>query len=74
LVGDLPNIAAPLETNKVSLRVRSASGCRPLDIGTATGSLMLAVIGAVVGRADEIMLERQREGIVEAQREGKYKG
>src|SRR5271167_326270 len=73
-VGDLLNIVALLETKKVSLRVLSMFGSQSLDTGTATGRLMLAVIGAV-GQAElETMLERQREGIAKAQREGKYKG
>jgi DNA invertase Pin-like site-specific DNA recombinase len=45
-----------------------------LDTGTATGRLMLAVIGAVGQAEREAMLERQREGIAKAQREGRYKG
>jgi DNA invertase Pin-like site-specific DNA recombinase len=73
-VGDLLNIVALLETKKVSLRVMSMSGSQPLDTGTATGRLMLAVIGAVGQAERETMLERQREGIAKAQREGKYKG
>ena len=73
-VGDLLNIVALLETKKVSLRVLSMSGSQPLDSGTATGRLMLAVIGAVGQAERETMLERQREGIAKAQREGKYKG
>jgi DNA invertase Pin-like site-specific DNA recombinase len=73
-VGDLLNIVALLETKKVSLRVLSMSGSQPLDTGTATGRLMLAVIGAVGQAERETMLERQREGISKAQREGKYKG
>ena len=73
-VGDLLNIVAFLETKKVSLRVLSMSGFQPLDTGTATGRLMLAVIGAVGQAERETMLERQREGIAKAQREGKYKG
>jgi DNA invertase Pin-like site-specific DNA recombinase len=73
-VGDLLNIVALLETKKVSLRVRSMSGSQPLDTATATGRLMLAVIGAVGQAERETMLERQREGIAKAQREGKYKG
>jgi DNA invertase Pin-like site-specific DNA recombinase len=73
-VGDLLNIVALLETKKVSLRVLSMSGSQPLDTGTATGRLMLAVIGAVGQAERETMLERQREGIAKAQREGKYKG
>jgi len=59
-VGDLLNIVAFLETKKVSLRVLSMSGFQPLDTGTATGRLMLAVIGAVGQAERETMLERQR--------------
>jgi DNA invertase Pin-like site-specific DNA recombinase len=68
------NIVALLESKKVSLRVLSMSGSQPLDTATATGRLMLAVIGAVGQAERETMLERQREGIAKAQREGKYKG
>jgi DNA invertase Pin-like site-specific DNA recombinase len=73
-VGELLSIVALLETKKVSLSVLSMSGSQPLDTGTATGRLMLAVIGAVGQAERESMLERQREGIAKAQREGKYKG
>ena len=73
-VGDLLNIVVLLEAKKVSLRVLSMSGPRLLDTATATGRLMLAVIGAVGQAERETMLERQREGIAKAQREGKYKG
>ena len=50
------------------------SGSQALDTGTATGRLMLAVIGAVGQAEREAMLERQREGTAKAQREGRYKG
>ena len=40
----------------------------------ATGRLMLSVIGAVGQAERESMLERQREGIAKAKREGRYKG
>jgi DNA invertase Pin-like site-specific DNA recombinase len=73
-VGDLLSIVARLEEKKVSLRVLSMSGSQPLDTSTATGRLMLAVIGAVGQAERETMLERQREGIAKAQREGRYKG
>jgi DNA invertase Pin-like site-specific DNA recombinase len=39
-----------------------------------TGHVMLAVIGAVGQAEREAMLERQREGIAKAKREGRYKG
>ena len=56
------------------LRVLSMSGSQPSDTGTATGRLMLAVIGAVGQAERKAMLERQREGIAKAKREGRYKG
>jgi DNA invertase Pin-like site-specific DNA recombinase len=73
-VGDLLAIVARLEAKRVSLRVLSMSGTQPLDTSTATGRLMLAVIGAVGQAEREAMLERQREGIAKAKREGRYKG
>jgi DNA invertase Pin-like site-specific DNA recombinase len=73
-VGDLLEIVARLEAKKVSLRVLSMSGTQALDTSTATGRLMLAVIGAVGQAEREAMLERQREGIAKAKAEGRYKG
>jgi DNA invertase Pin-like site-specific DNA recombinase len=43
-----------------------------MDTGTATGKLLLTVIGAIGQFEREIMLERQREGIAKAN--GKYRG
>ena len=45
-----------------------------IDTSTATGKLMLNVLGSVAQFEREVMLERQREGIERARREGKYKG
>jgi len=45
-----------------------------LDTSTATGKLMLTVIGAIYEFERENLLERQREGIAIAKSEGKYKG
>jgi DNA invertase Pin-like site-specific DNA recombinase len=73
-VGDLLNIVARLEAKKVSLRILAMSGTQPLDTSSATGKLMLAIIGAVGQAERETMLERQREGIAKAKREGRYKG
>jgi DNA invertase Pin-like site-specific DNA recombinase len=42
--------------------------------GTATGKLMLTMIGAIAQFEREMMLERQREGIAAAKAAGKYKG
>jgi DNA invertase Pin-like site-specific DNA recombinase len=73
-VGYLLEVVVRLERRKVSLRVLAMSGAEPLDTGTAIGRLMLAVIGEV-GRAErEAMLERQKESIAKAKREGRYKG
>jgi DNA invertase Pin-like site-specific DNA recombinase len=73
-VADLLSIVGRLETNKVALRVLSMSGMQALDTSTAVGKLMLAVIGAVGQFEREMMLERQREGIVKAKAQGRYKG
>jgi DNA invertase Pin-like site-specific DNA recombinase len=45
-----------------------------LDTSTASGRLMLNVLGSVAQFEREVMLERQREGIAKAKGEGKYKG
>jgi DNA invertase Pin-like site-specific DNA recombinase len=71
---DLLEIVSKLDAKKVSLRVLSMSGTQPLDTSTATGRLMLAVIGAVGQAEREAMLERQREGIAKAKAQGRYKG
>jgi DNA invertase Pin-like site-specific DNA recombinase len=73
-VGDLLAIVARLQAKTVSLRVLSISGNQALATATSTGRLMLSVIGAVGQAEREAMLERQREGIAKAKREGRYKG
>jgi DNA invertase Pin-like site-specific DNA recombinase len=73
-VGDLLAIVARLETKKVSLRVLSISGSQALDTATSTGRLMLSVIAAIGQAEREGMLERQKEGIAKAKREGRYRG
>ena len=45
-----------------------------IDTSTATGKLMLTVLGGIAEFEREIMLERQREGIAKAKAAGKYKG
>jgi DNA invertase Pin-like site-specific DNA recombinase len=53
-------------------------GMRILDLGmntrTPTGKLMLTVLGGVAQFEQEMMLERQLEGIAKAQAAGKYRG
>ena len=45
-----------------------------IDTSTATGKLILNVMGSISEFEREMMLERQREGIAKAKAEGKYKG
>lgn len=45
-----------------------------IDTGTATGELVVNLIGAIAQFERKMMLERQREGIARAKAEGKYKG
>lgn len=45
-----------------------------IDTSTATGRLILQVIGAIAEFERSMLLERQREGIAEAKRLGRYRG
>jgi len=45
-----------------------------LDSNTPTGKLMLTMIGAIYEFERTNLLERQKEGIAIAKRDGKYKG
>lgn len=45
-----------------------------IDTGTATGKLIITVIAAINEFERANLLERQREGIAIAKRQGKYKG
>ena len=45
-----------------------------IDTSTPTGKFMLTVFGAVAELEREYILQRQREGIEIAKRQGKYKG
>ena len=69
-VGHLAEIITRLETKKVGLRILNLN----LDSATATGRLMLNLMVSVAQFEREMMLERQREGIAKAKREGKYRG
>lgn len=69
-VQDLLNIVDLL--NKKAVKLVSLK--ENLDTSTPTGKLMLTVIGAIAEFERQNLLERQREGIVIAKREGKYKG
>ena len=54
--------------------VHLVSNKENLDSSTPTGKLMLTVIGAINEFERTNLLERQREGIAIAKREGKYAG
>lgn len=69
-VGDLLHIVETLDNKGVKLVSLKES----LDTSTPTGKLMLTMIGAISEFERQNILERQREGIAIAKREGKYKG
>ncbi len=69
-IGHFSEITKTLERKKANLSVLAMG----LDTSTATGRLMLNVIGSVAQFEREMMLERQREGIAKAKADGKYKG
>lgn len=69
-VAHLLEVLDVLTTKGASLRILSMG----IDTGTATGKLMLTLLGGVAEFEREIMLERQREGIAKAKAQGKYKG
>ena len=45
-----------------------------IDTNTPTGKLMLTMLGGIAEFERDIMLERQKEGVAKAKREGKYMG
>lgn len=69
-VAHLLEITHYLAERGVALRILDLG----IDTGTATGKLLLTVLGGIAEFEREIMLERQREGIAKAKAAGKYKG
>lgn len=67
---DLLDIVDQLNKKKVNL----VSNKENLDSSTATGKLMITMIGAINEFERQNLLERQKEGIAIAKREGKFKG
>ena len=67
---DLLEILEELTAKGVTL----ISNKENLDTGTATGKLMLTVIAAINEFERQNLLERQKEGIEIAKREGKFTG
>ncbi|MGB8841310.1 MAG: recombinase family protein [Aliidongia sp.] len=69
-VKHLHELVDMLNAKGVALRIINLG----IDTGTATGKLMLTVLGGIAEFEREIMLERQREGIAKAKADGKYLG
>ena len=69
-VADLMRIIECIKERNASLRILAMN----LDTESATGKLMISILGSVAEFEREIMLERQREGIAKAKAAGKYKG
>ena len=69
----LLSIVEKLEQKKVGLRILDFGGSE-VDTSSPTGRLTLTMFAAMAQFEREMMLERQREGIAKAKREGKYKG
>ena len=67
---DLLEIIEQLQEKKVNL----VSNKENLDSSTPTGKLMITMIAAINEFERQNLLERQREGIEIAKREGKFKG
>ena len=67
---DLLSLTERLQKKKVEL----VSNKENIDTTTATGTLMLTMIAAIAEFERANLLERQREGIAIAKRNGKYKG
>lgn len=67
---DLLEITEELTKKNIILK----SNKENIDTSTPTGKLMLTLIGAIAEFERQNMLERQKEGIAIAKREGKFKG
>ncbi len=67
---DLLNLVDMMQKKRINL----ISAKENLDTNTPTGKLMLTMIAAINQFERENLLERQREGIAIAKRQGKFKG
>lgn len=67
---ELLRIVEDLTSRGVRVRLLSMN----IDTSSATGKLLLTLMGAVAAFEREIMLERQRAGIAKAKAEGRFKG
>ena len=69
-VRDLSEIVETLKRKGVGLRILGT----PIDTTSATGELMLNMLGAFSQFERSLLLERQRIGIEKAKADGRYKG
>lgn len=69
-LSDLLELVELLQKKKVHL----VSNKESIDTTTPTGRLFLSIVGAINEFERTSLLERQREGIAIAKRQGKYKG
>ncbi|WGJ16141.1 recombinase family protein [Methylocapsa sp. D3K7] len=69
-MANLMDIQERLKAKGVGLKILDLG----LDTSSASGELILNVLGSIAQFERKIMLERQREGIAAAKEAGKYKG
>ena len=69
-VAHLLDISERIKAKGAHLRILDLA----IDTSTATGELLLTMVGAIAQFERGIMLERQREGIAKAKAAGKYRG
>jgi DNA invertase Pin-like site-specific DNA recombinase len=69
-VSHLGDIIRGVRKKKAHLQILNLG----IDTTTATGELVLNLLGSVAQFERAMMLERQKEGISKAKAEGKYKG
>lgn len=70
---DLLGIVARIDTAGAALCILDMGGAA-LDTATPTGRMLLTVLGCIAQFERELMLERQRAGILAGQKAGRYKG
>jgi DNA invertase Pin-like site-specific DNA recombinase len=69
-VTHLGQILEIIQKKKAHLKILDIN----IDTSSATGELVLNLLGSIAQFERKIMLERQREGIAKAKTDGKYKG
>lgn len=69
----LLEVVEHLNTKQVALRILDFGGSE-VDTRSPQGRLILTMFAAFAEFERDLMLERQREGIAKAKRDGKYKG